>query len=80
MVTFSLFFEIFCNIRVQGFILNGINPKTKGGPNTMHKCKSGKNFVLVNNDISKLVYDIKLEEGVQGVENVMNNNSFISSA
>ena len=51
---------IFLNVRVQSFILDGVNPEADGCSNTVHESKSSKDLVLVDNDIAKLVDDIEL--------------------
>ena len=68
------------DIRVQSLILDCVNPETKGGADTMHEGKPGQDLVLIDNHISELVDDVELEEGIDGVDHVMDPHCLAAGA
>ena len=68
------------DVRVQSLILDCVNPETKRGADAVHEREPGQDLVFVDNDIPKLVDDIELKEGVDGVDNVMDPHRLAAGA
>ena len=68
------------DVRVQSLVLDCVNPETKRGADAVHEREPGQDLVFVDNDIPKLVDDIELKEGVDGVNNVMNPHRLAAGA
>ena len=68
------------NVGVQSLILDCVNPETKRGADAVHEGEPGQDLVLVDNDIPKLVDDIELKEGVDGIDNVMDPHRLAAGA
>ena len=68
------------NVRVQSLVLDCVDPEAERSADAVHEGESGQDLILVDNDVSKLIDDVELEEGVDGVDHVMDPHRLAAGA
>ena len=68
------------HVGIESLVLDCVDPEAERSADAVHEGESGQDLILVDNDVSKLIDDVELEEGVDGVDHVMDPHRLAAGA